>query len=193
MRWTVAEAVHWPEAAVYPETVDFTNGFQATTVDLAAAILATAVALEPLARAHWVRFDLAIAPETNVRVDRNALGMALRETMTTAVRATPGGRVVITAASLGSQMHVRIADDGWGDDQWTREASVRDASASIALQGGSVSVQATSGRGTTVTVRLAMPGGGQIGQRRREGTRLTKQFERRGCRCEPVGGHDQDH
>ena len=128
--------------------------FNTASIDLESAVLDAAAAIESLARAHWVRFDVAVKPAMSVQADPNVLGTALRETMTTAIRATPGGQVLVTATTLGSQLHIRIADDGRGDDQWIRESLVRDAGALIALQGGSVVVRATPGRGTTVTMRL---------------------------------------
>ena len=133
------------------------GGYASTIVDLEAAVAEAAEDLGGLAQEQWVRIDLAVSPAMTVHADPNVLATALRETMTTAIRATPGGQVLVTAETLGNQLHIRISDDGWGEDQRLRESLVRDAGALIALQGGSVAVHATPGRGTTVTVRIPMP------------------------------------
>jgi signal transduction histidine kinase len=93
-----------------------------------------------------------------VHVDPGALRKALRETMLIAIRAAPGGQVLVTALTLGSQLHIRITDDGLGADQRDREMLTRSAEASIALQGGSIAVEVRPGHGTMVTVRLPLPG-----------------------------------
>jgi signal transduction histidine kinase len=141
------------------EVSGFVGGFAKATVDLESTVMEAAAALGPLVRGHWVRLSQAVSPAMTVQVDPNVLATALRETMMTAVRATPGGQVLVTAASLGRQLHICITDDGRGDDQRLRESLVREAGASIALQGGSVVVQAMPGRGTIVTIRLPLPGG----------------------------------
>lgn len=141
------------------EVSGFVGGFAKATVDLESTVMEAAAALGPLVRGHWVRLSQAVSPAMTVQVDPNVLATALRETMMTAVRATPGGQVLVTAASLGRQLHICITDDGRGDDQRLRESLVREAGASIALQGGSVVVQAMPGRGTIVTIRLPLLGG----------------------------------
>lgn len=137
----------------------FSGRLKSVAVDIEAAVKDAATATGPLARAHWVKLDLAVSPSMRVHADPNVLGTALRETMMAAIRATPGGQVLVTAANVGRQLHIRIADDGRGDDQPRRESLVRDAGALVVLQGGSLGVHATPGRGTTVTVRLPMLGG----------------------------------
>jgi signal transduction histidine kinase len=85
------------------------------------------------------------------------LGIALRQTMLTAIHAAAGGQVLVTAMALGSQLHIRVTDDGPGADQLNREALTREAQTLIALQGGSVVVEARPGKGTTVSIRLPLP------------------------------------
>ena len=132
--------------------------FESEIVGLEAMVREAAAAVSDLARTHWVRIEQAVSAAITVHVDPNALGPALRETMLTAIRAAPGGQVLVTAATLGSQLHIRITDDGPGADQFDREISVRGAGGMIALQGGSIAVEARPGQGTTVIVRLPLPG-----------------------------------
>ncbi len=77
--------------------------------------------------------------------------------MLSAINAAPGGEVLVTAATLGSQLHIRITDDSPETDQPGREIALRQTGALIALQGGSIVVEVRTGRGTTVTIRLPVP------------------------------------
>jgi hypothetical protein len=126
-------------------------------VDLDAALREALVAVAPVARSRWVRMELAVGAAMIVPVDPGALRMAVRDSLLSAIDATPGGQVLITAATPGRQLHIRIIDDGPGIDQQAREISMRRTKALIALQGGSIAIEARSGRGTAVTIRLAMP------------------------------------
>jgi signal transduction histidine kinase len=77
--------------------------------------------------------------------------------MLSAINAAPGGEVLVTAATLGSQLQIRITDDSPETDQLGREITLRQTGALIALQGGSIAVEAQKGRGTTVAIRLPVP------------------------------------
>ena len=150
-----------PEAASPDAIGEFAlthASFEAETIDLEQAVRTVADAVGDLSRARSVRVELAIRPGTKVRVDPNALRFALRSTVMNAICATPGGQVLIAATTLGSQLHVRITDDGANADQLAREGLARGATALIALQGGSIAIEARPGQGTTVTVRLPLPG-----------------------------------
>lgn len=149
-----APYAHTESAALDPTRIRF----EAETVDLESALWETATALGSVARAHWVKIDVAVHAGMTVCVDPSALRIALREAMLSAIRRAAGGQVLVTAANLGSQLHIRVIDDGLGADQQGREMLMRGAEASIALQGGSIAVEARPGRGTTVVVRLPLPG-----------------------------------
>jgi signal transduction histidine kinase len=156
---TLARENTAPYVAAEAARLDPINArFEAETVDLELAVGEAAAAVSAQARTHSVRIDKAVSAAIEVHVDPNALGAALRETMQAAIRATPGGQVLVTAVTLGSQLQIRVTDDGPGADQVDREIAVRGAQAMIALQGGSIVVEACPGRGTTVTVRLPVPG-----------------------------------
>jgi signal transduction histidine kinase len=126
-------------------------------VDLDAALREVAAELDPAACLRWVRVQLAVGAAMIVPVDPSVLRMALRNIMLGAINAAPGGQVLITAAILGRQLHIGIIDDGPGIDQQAREISMRQTEALIALQGGSIAIEARPGRGTAVTIRLPMP------------------------------------
>lgn len=101
--------------------------------------------------------QLAVKAGLQARVDPNALRIVLRTILLTAIRSSPGGDVLITASSLGRQLRIGVMDDAGQADQRTRESLAREAGELIALQGGSVIVEARPGRGTTVTIRLPSP------------------------------------
>jgi signal transduction histidine kinase len=147
-----------PYAAVENGSADpVDTGFAVAALDLEAALREAMVAVNSTARTRWVRLELAVGGATSVRVDPSALRTALRDTMLIAIGAAPGGQLLVTALMLGSQLHIRITDDGPGNDQQVREMSMRQTQALIALQGGSIAVEARPGRGTTVTIRLPVP------------------------------------
>jgi hypothetical protein len=130
-------------------------------VDLEAALRDVLVVVEAVARSRWVSMELAVDPAMTVSMDPSALRMALHDIMVTAINATLGGQVLVAAATFGRELHIRITYDGSGADQQCRETSMRRTEASIALQGGSIAIEARPGRGTTVTVRLPMPASAQ--------------------------------
>jgi hypothetical protein len=132
------------------------SGFAAETLDLEPIVRAVAHSLRDEAGARSVRVQLAVDPALRARVDRCSLEEALRTAVLTAIQAAPGGQVLITVMTVGGQLHIRITDDGKNNDQRTREGRARDAEELIALQGGSVCVEARPGRATTVTIRLPL-------------------------------------
>ncbi len=131
--------------------------FSAEVIDVEAALREAATAVISPARVHRVRIDLAVTAAMTLHVDPGSLGIALQQTLLTAIHAAPGGQVLVTAVTLGSQLHIRVTDDGSGADQLNRETLTRGAEALIALQGGSIAVEARPGKGTTVSIRLPLP------------------------------------
>jgi len=132
-------------------------GFAAVTLDVVAAVKAAAEAAHSVARANFVLVELAVRPGTIVRTDPNVLQVALRAAIRTAIQATPGGQVLVTATPLGCQLLIRIVDDGVNTDQRSREVLLREAETLVALQGGSIAVETRRGHGTSVSVRLPLP------------------------------------
>ena len=128
--------------------------FEARELDLGNLLRDAAHDLEPLARSHAVRISLAVSPGRREWADPFALGSALREVMTAAIHAAVGGQVLVSALPLGTQLHIVVTDDGPDTTQAVRESIVRESGATMALIGGSISVEVRAGRGTTVTLRL---------------------------------------
>jgi signal transduction histidine kinase len=135
---------------------------EAQTLDLEAELGAGMEALEGLALARFVRLELAVGQGATVRIDAVVLRAVLRSILGSAIRSTADGQVLVTALALGSQMHIRIIDDGVDADQTSREIMLREAGELLALQGGSLAVEARPGQGTTVTIRLPLPGGAGV-------------------------------
>ncbi|MSP01747.1 MAG: HAMP domain-containing histidine kinase [Acetobacteraceae bacterium] len=131
-------------------------GINAERLDLPVLLRAVADSLEPLARSHHTRISLAVSPGRTVHASGEALRSALRATIETAIRAATGGRVLISVLPLGTQLHILVTDDGAHSVRATRESMAREAASAIALQGGSLAVEARRGHGTTVTLRLPM-------------------------------------
>jgi signal transduction histidine kinase len=134
---------------------------EAAFVDLEAVLRDAMAAVEAEARSHWVGLELAGGVAMTVPVNPSALRVALRNIFRTAIHAAPGGRVLVTASTLGSQLQIRITDDGLGANQQTRETMMCPTEASIGLQGGSIAVEARPGRGTSVTIQVPMPASAQ--------------------------------
>ena len=131
--------------------------FKAEILDLDTEVKAVADSLAEEAKDRYVCVQLAVIPGSKVRIDWNALWVALRSTVRTAIHATQGGHVLITGRRVGSEMHILVMDDGTTADQSSRESLAREAEAVIALQGGSMAVEVRRGRGTAVTIRLPSP------------------------------------
>jgi hypothetical protein len=120
--------------------------------DLNAVLRDTVLAVNSLARSKWVRIESALQTPMIVPMNANVLRTALDSVLRTAIHATPGGQVLVTATMSGSQVCIRITDEGPGTDQQARETSMRRIEASLPVQGGSILVEARPGRGTTVTI-----------------------------------------
>ena len=132
--------------------------FASESLELAPLAKTVVARVEPVAREHFVRISLAIPPGLTLRADSRILGTALRETLLTAIQAATGGQVLISARVLGTQLHVHVTDDGADARQAMRESLARETGGRIALCGGSILVEARPGHGTTVTLRLPLPG-----------------------------------
>jgi hypothetical protein len=153
--WADNQAV---EPDVIVDRAFWPGRFSAETLDVEQEVRAAADSAADLARAHSVRVRLAVARSTTARVNPIALRTALRAVIEQSIRVAAGGEVLITAALLGSQVHIRVTDDRADADQKSREAGTREASSLIALQGGSIAIEAILGRGTTVSIRLPLRG-----------------------------------
>jgi hypothetical protein len=159
--------LHWPRGTGRADGTPAASGecvvrgltrarFAAETLDIEREVRN---AVDDLASQHAVRLDMAVHQGSTVRIDPVILRTALRSLIDAAIRSATPGQVLITALTLGSQMHIRIVDDGADADQVSREIEAREPGELIALQGGSLAVEARPGQGTAVTIRLPIPGG----------------------------------
>ena len=139
----------------WPDRGDFAG----EAVDLSRLLPDVAESLMPLAQELGTRIQFAVSPGRTVRAHAGGLAAAVRETMETAIRAAPGGAVLVSVLPLGQQIHIAVTDDSPHADRAAREALARGAEAAIALRGGSVAVEIRPGQGTTVTLRLPAPRG----------------------------------
>ena len=109
------------------------------------------------ATGHLVQLEYAVQPELSVHADRLALRAVLSELVGSAVRHTPGGRVLLSAIRLGGRVQIAVIDDGAGPEAAVQEAALREMAQLVALQGGTIEVEVQPGEGTTVLVRLPEP------------------------------------
>jgi len=127
------------------------------TLAVGPIVWALADAVHCVAREPRVEIDVAIRFWSKARVDANALRAALDTSLRAAVRATPGGKVLITCIHQEGNLLIRVIDDGPNCDQPAREAQICAAGSLIAIQGGAIDVETWPGHGTAVTVRLPLP------------------------------------
>jgi PAS domain S-box-containing protein len=90
-------------------------------VDVGAAVQAVARLIEPTARTHGVRIDVApMTDDVRVRADDAELQQALMNLLINAVQACRAGGRVAVAVVDGNPVRIQVADDGCGiapDDQ----------------------------------------------------------------------------
>jgi anti-sigma regulatory factor (Ser/Thr protein kinase) len=101
-----------------------------------------------------VQLEVAVQPGLAVHADRFALRAVLSQLVGNAIRHAAGGRVLLSASRLGGRVQIAVIDDGVGPDAVAQEAALREVVQLVALQGGTIEVEAQRGEGTTVLVRL---------------------------------------
>ncbi len=106
------------------------------------------------AAGHLVQLEVAVQPDLSVHADRLALRTVLSDLVGNAMRHAPGGRVLLSAIRLGGRVQIAVIDDGAGPEAAVQEAALREVAQLVALQGGTLDVEAHPGKGTTVLVRL---------------------------------------
>jgi len=116
--------------------------------------------LAPLAAQGFVRLELAVPPELEVRADARALREVLGDLVSNAIRHTPCGHVLVGAMRHGGRVQISVTDDGAGPPEATQAARLRDAERLVALQGGTIDVDVHApGEGATVRLRFPEPRG----------------------------------
>jgi signal transduction histidine kinase len=123
-------------------------------VDMASEATALLERFESFAAARFVTLEAAVAPSLSVRVDPRALREILSDLLARAIETSPGGRVLLTAADVAGRVQVTVSDDGARADRDVRASWLRSAQRLTALQGATMDIDARSGQGTTVIVRI---------------------------------------
>src|ERR1700733_4978157 len=137
--------------------------FVSGTLDVAAEARSVLAQMAAEAAAHLVQLEFAAQADISVHADRYAVRAVLSELVANAVRHAPGGRVLLSAIRLGGRVQIAVIDDGAGPDAAVQEAELREMAQLVALQGGTIDVEAYPGEGTTVLVRLPEPmGNGRV-------------------------------
>ncbi len=97
---------------------------------------------------------MAVQPGLVIRTDQRPFREILGDLVRRAIEQSPCGCVLLTAARIGSQVHVSVSDDASAADGAIRLTRLGDAERLVALQGGSMDINSRPGEGTTVTIRL---------------------------------------
>jgi len=127
--------------------------FAATRLDVAAEVRLALAAMSQEAKDRLVALDKAIAPELAVHADAEALRQVLVLLVGHAVRQAHE-QVLVSAAVLGGRVQIAVTDDGPGEAPDGQQAMLRQAMELVALQGGTLGIEAWPGQGSTVAVRL---------------------------------------
>jgi signal transduction histidine kinase len=131
--------------------------FASGMLDVAAEARSVLAQMAAEASAHLVQLEFATQANLSVHADRYALRAVLSELVSNAVRHAPGGRVLLSAIRLGGRVQIAVIDDGAGPDATVQQAELREMAQLVALQGGTIDIEACPGEGTTVLVRLPEP------------------------------------
>ena len=123
-------------------------------VDIASEATGLLERFESFAAARFVTLETAVAPNLSVRMDPRALREILSDLLARAIETSPGGRVLLTAADVAGRVQVTVSDDGARADRDVRASWLRSAQRLAALQGATMDIDARSGQGTTVIVRI---------------------------------------
>ena len=150
--WPARDGASGPEPPAYRAPQDV-----AQPLDVSAEVHEAMRPLEPLLVRQLAHADLALQPGLLVHAAPNTLRTVLSDVITSAVRASPCGHILITAGRLGPRVQVAVSDDGAIVDRALREQVLRGAAESVALLGGSLEINAVRGAGTTVRLRLPKP------------------------------------
>jgi hypothetical protein len=142
----------WPDLppvrATDPEP-DLPDG----VLDIAAELRMACIKYAPVVAERLVDMDTAVLPGLLVRADRAVVRAALDGVLSESLMSAAYGRLLLSAFRLEPWVHITLTDDNATMDQDRRVAALRDTAQAVALQGGSLSVEARP-EGGTVTIRL---------------------------------------
>jgi len=128
--------------------------FAAGVLDVAAETMAVMRRFEGLAAQRFVTLELAVQPELAVRTDPHAFREILGDLVARAIEQSACERVLLGAARIGGRVQISVSDDGVHADRALRQSQLRAAESLAALQGATMEVDARTGQGTTVVLRL---------------------------------------
>lgn len=112
------------------------------------------MAAEPGAARLGVRLEMAVQPNLWLHINHASLQAVLVELIGHAARQTPNGRVLTTGARLGGRVQISVMDDGIAVPEPVQQAALRAVMEVIALQGGTLEIEAVPDEGSVLTVRL---------------------------------------
>lgn len=143
-------------------------------VDVRATIAAVARLIEPTARAHSVKIEVAAnLPAVLVRADEAELQNALINLLLNAIQACNAGGIVAVSTELSDATHIRVTDNGCGIQPENQSRifepffSLRKGGTGIGLfltlnsvrrWGGDIRVESTVGKGSTFDVMFPILG-----------------------------------
>jgi hypothetical protein len=130
--------------------------------DIGAAIRLALKRLSPVMAAHAVHAEIAAPLGLFVRMRSAALVDLLEDLVAAAVHAAPASRLLLTATAFGDRIYVGVTDDVPGANPAVRAGSVRSLVERAASRGGVLEVDVRPDEGTTLTLRLAAAGVGQV-------------------------------
>ncbi len=140
--------------------------FASGLLDVANEVSVVLQQFEGIAARNLVRLETAIQPRLTVRADARVFREILAGLVAHAIGQTPCGRVLLGATRSGGRVQVTVCDDGAGVDRGLQASKLRPAERLAVLQGATMEVDARSGQGTTVVLRLP-----ESGAARRDATR----------------------
>ena len=103
------------------------------------------------------RMEFAVREGLSLRTARSALRIALTEVVACALRDPSCGRILLAATRQVGRIRITVTDECLATVQAAREAALRGASETIAMQGGSLHIDVRPGEGTTVALHFPIP------------------------------------
>ena len=122
-------------------------------LDVAAELRVACIKWTPVVAERLVDMDTALQSGLLVRADKAVVRAALDAVMSESLMCAAYGRLLLSALRLEPWVHITLTDDNAALGHERREAALRDTAQALALQGGSLAIEARP-EGGTVTIRL---------------------------------------
>lgn len=114
-----------------------------------------------LAAQHFVKLELAMPAGMTANTDRSVLREVLHDLLVHAICHGPVRRVLLGAYQDGGQLHISVTDDGRGTELTAQRAALLPVERLAAgLGAAALDIEVWPGQGTTVVLRLPIPGMG---------------------------------